>query len=207
MRHDVLDRYSRLDSPVHRLPASLKLAVALAVVLATALTPKFRPWYFCGVALLLVIWALFSRIPLAFLLRRILWLEPFVLGVAVLSLFQAAGGRVFLLMATKGTLCLVTMVLLANTTPFAELLGLLRRVHVPGLLVTTLALMYRYLFVLMDETERMRRARASRTFGLQPVTSVLVSWKSLGTVIGQLFIRSTERAERIYAAMCARGWK
>ena len=28
-----------------------------------------------------------------------------------------------------------------------------------------------------------------------------------GAVIGRLFVRSTERAERIHAAMCARGWK
>jgi len=208
MRHDVLDRYSRLDSPIHRLPAPLKLLLALSLVLATALTPSFRLWFFSGVFALLLFWALASRIPLPFLVRRILWLEPFVLGVALLSLFQPAGGRVFLLMTTKGSLCLITMVLLANTTPFAELLALLRRLRVPALLVTTLALMYRYLFVLMDETERMKRARASRTFSPQPSVFNLQPLAFLNaTVIGQLFIRSTERAERIYAAMCARGWK
>jgi cobalt/nickel transport system permease protein len=63
--------------------------------------------------------------------------------------------------------------------------------------------MYRYLSVLVDEAERMQRARASRTFTRR--RSHL--WQSLGTVLGQLFVRSTERAERIYAAMCARGWK
>ncbi len=132
MRHDVLDRYSRLDSPIHRLPAWLKFAIALAIVLCTALTSSFHAWYFGGVAIFLVAYALLSRVPLAFLLRRILWLEPVVLGVAVLSLFQPGGGRIFALMATKGTLCLVTMVLLANTTPFAELLLVLRRIHVPA---------------------------------------------------------------------------
>ena len=29
----------------------------------------------------------------------------------------------------------------------------------------------------------------------------------LATVLGQLFVRASERAERIYDAMCARGWK
>jgi cobalt/nickel transport system permease protein len=95
------------------------------------------------------------------------------------------------------------MILLSNTTPFDELLRVLRRARVPALLITTLALMYRYLFVLIDETERMGRARASRTFTRQRRQA----WKTLATVIGQLFVRSTERAERIYAAMCARGWK
>jgi cobalt/nickel transport system permease protein len=76
-------------------------------------------------------------------------------------------------------------------------------VRVPALLVTTLALMYRYLFELVDEAERMQRAQKCRTFERRRWHA----WKSLGTVAGQLFVRSTERAERIYAAMLARGWK
>jgi cobalt/nickel transport system permease protein len=95
------------------------------------------------------------------------------------------------------------MILLANTTPFAEILRVLRQLRVPDIFITTLALMYRYLFVLADEAERMKRARQSRTFTHRR----WLTWKTLATVIGQLFVRSTERAERIYAAMCARGWR
>jgi len=126
-----------------------------------------------------------------------------VLGVAVLTLFQPGGVGIFATIAVRSTLCLFTMVLLSSTTPIAELLRVLQRLHVPGLLVTTLALMYRYLFVLVDEAERMQRARFSRTFDRRRWHG----WKSLGSVVGQLFVRSTERAERIYAAMLARGWK
>ena len=75
--------------------------------------------------------------------------------------------------------------------------------RVPGLLITTIALMHRYLFVLADEAERMRRARASRTF----TRDRRARWQTLSTVVGQLFVRASERAERIYDAMCARGWK
>ena len=80
---------------------------------------------------------------------------------------------------------------------------MLRRARVPALLLTTIALMYRYLFVLADEAGRMQRARASRT--LRP--GRVHAWRSTAALAGQLFLRSTERAERIYAAMCARGWQ
>jgi cobalt/nickel transport system permease protein len=73
---------------------------------------------------------------------------------------------------------------------------------VPGLLVTTLALMHRYLFVLNDEAGRMRRARACRTFE----RSRRCTWMVSAEVVGRLFVRASERAERIYLAMCARGW-
>ena len=92
--------------------------------------------------------------------------------------------------------------MLAATTPFVHLLEVLRRVGVPALLLTVLALMSRYVYVLGDEAERLERARRSRSF----VARRRFDWNTLATLVGQLFIRATERAERIYAAMCARGW-
>jgi cobalt/nickel transport system permease protein len=203
MRHDFLDRHSRLDSPIHRLCADTKLVVALAIVSATVVMPISFVTYFVILGVVLAGIAVVSKIPVSFLAGRLLLLEPLALGVAVLALFQPGGWYVFATIVVKSTLCLFTMILLSNTTPFAELLGVLRRLRFPALLITTLALMYRYLFLLMDEAERMQRARASRTFTKRR----FALWKVLGTVIGQLFVRSTERAERIYAAMCARGWK
>ncbi len=203
MRHDFLDRYSRLDSPIHRIRPGLKLLVAIALVIATAFLPRHAWAPLVAVFVLLLGAAVLSRVPVRFLVRRVLWLEPFVLGVALLALFQPDGTRLFLFLLAKSTACLLAMALLVNTTPFAELLRVLERVRVPALLLTTLSLMYRYLFVLVDESGRMKRARASRTF----TTGRSRTWHTLATVASQLFIRSTERAERIWAAMSARGWQ
>lgn len=203
MRRDFLDRYSRLASPIHRAPAGLKLLLALILVIATVLVAMSQTLWFAGVAFILLVVAAYSRVPPSFLVKRMVLLEPFVLGVALLAIFQPNGGKVFTSIVIKSSLCLFTMVLLSNTTPFAELLRVLKRIGLPAILVTTLALMYRYLFVLMDETERLQRARKCRSFHRDRARA----WQSLGMVIGQLFVRSTERAERIYAAMCARGWK
>ena len=203
MRADLFDRYSYSDSPIHRLPAALKMAAALAIVIATAVVPVGRWDGFIVIALVLVAVAAASRVPGSFILRRLVTLEPLALGVAGLALFQPHGGRIFATMVAKTTLCLLTMILLSSTTPFSALLDVMKRARVPDILVSTLALMYRYLFVLVDEAQRMRRARASRTFRMQRVWT----WRALATVIGQLFVRSTERAERIYAAMTARGWR
>jgi cobalt/nickel transport system permease protein len=203
MHHDFLDRWARLTSPIHRSPAAAKLAGALLVVVTSVGSPITRWWVFAGLGVLLTCVAVVSRIPAGFLLRRLLLLEPLAVGVALLALFQPNGVQLTLSIVVKSTLCLATMILLTNTTPFAELLQVLRRLHVPALLVTVLALMYRYLFVLIDEAERMQRARRSRSFSEGRART----WSSLGSVIGQLFVRSTERAERIYAAMCARGWR
>ncbi len=202
MRGDLIDRYSRSDSLVHRWPAALKLAAALATVIVTVVLPPSRWDAYLAIALLLTGIGAASRIPPRFILRRLITLEPLALGIAGLAIFQPGGGKIFATMLAKTTLCLLTMILLSNTTPFSALLDVMKRARVPPILVSTLALMYRYLFVLADEAQRMRRARASRTF--RP--GHWWTWRALATVIGQLFVRSTERAERIYAAMTARGW-
>jgi cobalt/nickel transport system permease protein len=203
MRHDFLDKWSRLDSAVHGVPAPLKLAAALGIVLASVVTPWRYGWALGTIALALVLVALASRIPLRFLLMRLVLLEPFVAGVAVLAAFEPGGWRAALSIVARSTLCLATMILLTNTTPFAEILATLRSLGLPAILVTVLALMYRYLFVLIDEAERMQRARKSRTFTRERAHV----WRSTAALAGQLFVRSTERAERIHTAMCARGWK
>jgi cobalt/nickel transport system permease protein len=195
--------HSHYDSPVSRLPAAPKLALALAIIVATVLMPPRQIAWYLGVAFLLALAAWGGRVPVSLLFRRLAFLSPLILSVALVRALQPGSPAAWWTVAAKSSLCLVTVILVSNTTPFTKLLRVLRQVHVPALLITTIALMHRYLFVLADEAERMRRARASRTF--TPRRPAL--WHTLATVLSQLFVRASERAERIYDAMCARGWK
>ena len=203
MRHDFLDRYSRLESPIHHLPAMLKLLTALSFIIVTVSIPFRDHWLFLTLFGFLVVASALSRIPWRFLIGRLAILEPFALGIALMTLFQHDGYVIFLSILVKSTLCLCMMILVSNTTPFSEILAALHTVKIPSLLITILALAYRYLFVLIDEGERLQRARRSRTF----VTTRTKHWVTLASLVGQLFVRSTERAERIYDAMMSRGWK
>ena len=200
-----LDTYAHVDSPIHRLPAWGKLWGAVALIVALVVIPPSlvpRPILFVAAAFFLLMVAAASNVPGLYLAKRMIFLEPFVLGIAVLALFQPNGKVLFATLVARNTLCILTVVLLANTTPFSDLMRELKRMHMPSLLVTTIALMYRYLYVLKDEGDRMRVARASRTFTADKSRA----WRSTATVIAQLFIRATDRAERIYHAMCSRGW-
>jgi cobalt/nickel transport system permease protein len=195
--------HSHRDSPVSRLPAVFKLGVALVIIVGTVLVPPWAVGWFAGVSLLLVIAVALSRIPPLFLLKRLAWLSPLILGVALVNALQPTARTSWLTVAARSTICLLTVILVSNTTPFSGILRVLKAVRVPGLLITTIALMHRYLFVLVEEAERMRRARASRTFTRRRGAR----WQASSSVVGQLFLRASERAERIYDAMCARGWK
>ena len=49
---------------------------------------------------------------------------------------------------------------------------------------------------------RMKQARDSRGYGMKKLQNI----KAAGNMIGILFVRSYERAERVYSAMLARGY-
>ena len=95
MHRHLLDSYGHLDSPIHRRPAWLKVIAALATVVLLVVAPP-SVILFASIALILFVIAAISRIPAMFLAKRLVLLEPFVLGVAVLTLFQPHGGVRFL---------------------------------------------------------------------------------------------------------------
>jgi cobalt/nickel transport system permease protein len=203
LHREFLNPYHHRSGPLHRLRPGLKLAAALGFIFTVVLLPRMAWTAFGAAGAVLLVLAAVSRVPAGLLLKRLLMVEPFALGVALLALFQEDGPRIFAAMMAKSTLCLSCMVLLSATTRFTCLLRVLWHCRVPPLLVTTLALMHRYLFLLVEETGRLLRARRSRTFRDDRASL----WQAGAEVIAELFVRSSGRAERVYAAMCARGWK
>lgn len=198
-----VERPGPAPARVNRASSRLKILAILLLISFTALLPR-RPdtLYLIPAAVLILLWALI-RMPFLFVIRRLIIVEIFIIGIALLSLIHPPSTPIFLSALLKSNLCVLAMLVLIWTTPFMEILQELRRWHLPVVMLTTLALMYRYLPVLGEEARRMSRARASRTFSARR----RLSWNNLALVIGQLFIRSADRAERIYLAMCARGWK
>ena len=162
--HWIGHHHSSGDGVVSRLPAGLKLGTALVIIVGTVLAPPRAMGWYAAMGAVLAASVILSRMPVWFLLRRLAWLSPFVLGVAVVNAFQPGARGSWQTVAAKSTICLLTVIVVSNTTPFSRVLRVLRAVRVPGVLITTMALMHRYLFVLVEEAERMRRARASRTF-------------------------------------------
>lgn len=72
--------------------------------------------------------------------------------------------------------------------------------HIPGIIVQTLAFIYRYFFILIDEAQKMVNTFRLRGGGLGRWQVM----KIMSAIIGNLFIRSYERAERVFWAMTMR---
>ena len=224
-----LDPYRPLVSAVHALDARIKLILSLAFIVTCSLAPMGRwPTYFLLFALILSVQILAGLGPV-YVLRRSAIALPFALAALPLlfstpgrTLFSmplgsahfaatAEGLNRFLTILFKSWLSVQSAIVLAATTPFPELLGAMRAVGAPKLLVAMFGLMWRYLFVLLDEALRLTRARNARSSQLpgnqyKPGGSIAWRGRVAGGMAGNLLARAFERSERIYSAMLARGY-
>lgn len=122
--------------------------------------------------------------------------------VTVNGFTLSAGWVSFVSILLKFTLTVSTALLLVATTSFPGVCHALRRLGLPSIFVSQLLFLYRYLFVLMEEAMRIVRARNMRSFGGRGK-----GMKIFVRLIGTLFLRAVERAERVYHAMLSRGFQ
>lgn len=224
-----IDPYHDGRSLVHHLDARVKLLLAVAYILTSALTPAGAwPIYLVLLAMVLAV-ELLSEESIGFYFKRSLLALPFVLAAAPLiftmpgpAWFTISLGGVhlqasltglerFLSVLVKSWISVQMAIVLTTTTPFPDLLRALRELRMPRLLVAVLGLMWRYLFVLADEVLRLSRARAARSGDAGDPAKKSgggVIWRArvTGGMVGNLFLRAFERSDRIYVAMLSRGY-
>ncbi|GAA3115750.1 cobalt/nickel transport system permease protein [Kribbella aluminosa] len=204
-----------VDSPVHRIPAQVKLVALFVFVLAVVSTPAAIFWAFGVYAGLLAGALVTAKLPAAVVLRRLAVETPFIV-FALLLPFVATGPRIDVLglqlsasgvfgawnVLAKGTLGVIAAILLSATTAPRDLLAGLERLRLPATLVAILTFMVRYLSVVSDDLHRMRVARESRGYAGGRAGHL----KAVAGGVGALFVRSFERGERVHLAMRSRGY-
>jgi cobalt/nickel transport system permease protein len=165
-------------------------------------TPIKYPGLFFVYASFIIACLFLSKVPLKFIIKRLLEILPFIAIIAVSSLFVKNGRIIFSNCIIKASLSVLVLLIMSSTTSFTQLIRALSELEVPRLFLSLLSFMYRYLFLLEDQLLRTRRAFDSRNINKNNFKSTA----ALGNLLGVIFIRTYERAERVYMAMCARGY-
>lgn len=209
----LLDDLARKDTPIHRLHPLVKLMttmVFLTVVVSFGRYEIFAllPFIFYPV----IIFAL-AELPVAPILKRLLFVAPLILGIGIfnpvfdhqtvvfLGLNISRGWITFISLTIKAALTVTTALLLIATTGMDNLAAALRMLRIPRLFVMQLLLTYRYITVLIEET-----ARTLRAYYLRAPQQKGVQRSAWGSLAGQLLLRTFDRAQRVYQAMCLRGF-
>lgn len=120
-----------------------------------------------------------------------------------MSLFWRQDPTVLAVLLLKIATLTAALVALVDSTPLPELGQGAAGLGTPRLFVHLVLLTDRYVFVIADEFVRLRRALRVRGYVSRLDRR---GFATIGQVIGTLFVRGHERAERVHHAMAARGF-
>ena len=209
-----MDELAAGHSPVHRVHPLAKLLATAAYIACVVSCGKYELSVAAGMLLWPVLLFQLSGIPVRTCFRKLRVALPLVMAVGLFNpLFDRAplvsvgaaavsGGVVSMLtLMLKGVLCLMASFLLIATTGIDSLCAALRMLRVPQALVTLLLLTYRYVGVMTREVAVMTEAYRLRAPGQRGIHRS--AW---GSFLGQLLLRSMDRAEALYASMRLRGF-
>lgn len=208
-----LDQVATGDSSVHRLDARAKVAVTLVFVVCVMSFGRYEVARLLPFFAFPIIVVALARVPAGMVARQALLVLPVALLIGLpnpvfdrvpllhLDGVSIAAGWVSLVsIVLRALLAATASIVLVAVTGFPQICRALERLGMPKPLAVQLLFLYRYLGVLGEEAMRMQVAHELRSNGHA------LTLRQFGTLTGRLLVRTWERADRIYLAMCARGF-
>ena len=209
-----MDELAMMNTPVHHFSALSKLAVTVIYIITVMSFDSYALDRVLMMALYPYILFQITGIPFGVCLHKMKWVFPLVCAIGIFNPFfdretmlrigslSISGGMIsFLTLMVKGVLCVCASFLLAATVRIDDLCAAMRKIHIPSILVTVFMLTYRYLSVLTEEAAIM-----SDAYHLRCPDQKGIHYTAWGSFLGQLILRSMDRAKELYAAMELRGF-
>jgi len=209
-----MDTLAAQDTFIHRLDPRAKLVTTLVFVVTVVSFDRYAISAFIPFFIYPIVLIAGSNLPLPFLLKKLLLVAPFALLVGIFNPFfdreiilklgalGISGGWVsFFSIMIRFVLSVGAALILIATTGFNAVCLALDRMGTPRVFTIQLLFMYRYLYVLVEEALRMARARALRSLNGEGMGLKVFSF-----LVGNLLLRTLDRAQRIHLAMFCRGF-
>jgi cobalt/nickel transport system permease protein len=209
-----LDLLALEETSIHRLDGRAKVLTTLIFVTTIMSFDRYQlsallPFFIYPLSLVAL-----GNLPVGYLFKRIALVTPFALLVGLFNplldtqtmvrlgpLHISAGWLSCTSIVVRAVLTAGAALILVSVTGFSAICHSLNRMGVPQAFTVQLLFLYRYLFVLIEEAKQLSRARQLRSFGRRGL-----GIHNSGPILGNLLLRTWERAERIHLAMLARGF-
>ena len=219
LKHVVMDHFAQRSNWLTNIEVRVKLFyIGIGLLLNTLSHDITVPLVFFVTSLILLM-----TIKVSLLTLSLRMMMPFCFGIFILIImglhqgetvmfsgtlfgyelaFKREGLQIGLLLFTKVAGGVMLMLLLSFTTTITKICMAARWMKIPETLIEVLSFVYRYLFLLIEETETMMSSQRSRLGYVTWFKTV----KSFGSLGGMLIIRSITRAENAHIAMVSRGY-
>lgn len=190
---------------IHKIDSSIKIIVTIIYVIKVLSINQFIISDIICIVLYPLILFIFGRVPVKFILKKVLFVLPIIFGLSIINLiidFSYSEIYFSALLLFKCTFALVGALLLIVTTGINNLASGLKKLKIPNILIMQILMLYRYIILMMEECYRVKSAYELRTLGEKSMTI-----KDFGQIIGQMLLKTIDRSEKVYEAMKLRGFE
>ncbi|MBF0103448.1 MAG: cobalt ECF transporter T component CbiQ [Desulfobacterales bacterium] len=209
-----MDTLSSGDTFLHRLDPRAKLITTLIYIVMVISYDKYSVSALIPFFIYPLVQISLGDLSVKYILKKVLLVSPFAVFIGIFNplldrdiLFQIwniniSGGWIsFFSIMLRFVLTVSSCLILIALTGFNGVCTAIGKLGVPKVFVVQLLFLYRYIFVLTDQSVRMVRAKSLRSFN-----SNTMDFKTFVSLVGHLLLRTMDRAQRIYLAMCCRGF-
>jgi cobalt/nickel transport system permease protein len=210
-----LDLFGTGKTSIHGIDARAKVLATLIFIISVVSFGKHEISALLPFFLFPSVLAAQGCIPFRFILKKVLLALPLALMVGIfnplfdrtvlvsIGTFDITGGWISCLsIVIRTTLTVSSALVLISVTGFNNICHALKQMGVPAVFVTQLFFLYRYIFVLAEDVERLSNAQALRASGKQRMPL-----STFAPLLGNLLLRTWDRAERIHQSMLSRGFR
>ena len=209
-----MDTLSARDQWVNQIHPLVKLVLTIGYIVVLVSFPKYDVAGTAGMIVYPLSVFMLADLSVTDSLKRLRIVLPLVCLLGIFNPFfdknyiLVAGVRVstgilsMITLILKGIFSVLASYLLIATTSIDKLCYAFRMLHIPKAIVTQFMLMYRYVTVLLEETDRITQAymlRAPHQNGIH--------FRAWGSLAVQLLLRSIDRANEVYESMLLRGYQ
>ncbi len=209
-----MDTMASGDSLIHRLDPRAKLITTLFFIITVVSFNRYTlvelvPFFLYPILLISA-----GGLPAGYFIKKVLLVSPFAILIGIfnplidreiishIGTITISGGWIsFFSILMRFFLTVSAVLILISLTGFNKVCHALIGLGVPRVFVVQLLFFYRYIFVLVEEAEKMEMARSLRSFNDKSRP-----FRVFVSIIGHLLLRSYDRADRIYLAMQCRGF-
>ena len=209
-----LDSIAEMDTPIHRLDPRAKVLTTLLFIVYVVSFDKYEIARLLPFFLFPAFLVGMANIPFGYLVRKLIIVSQFVLFIGIFNpfldreiIFQAgflhvSGGWISLLsILLRFTLTVGAALLLIATTGFPAICMALEKLGMPRIFAVQMLMLYRYIFVLIEESIRLIRGYTLRAFSKKKMR-----YQVFKQLLGNLLLRTLDRAQRIHMAMLSRAF-
>jgi len=209
-----LDRLAAGDRAIHRLDPRAKVLATVVFIVAVVSFNRYELAALLPLFVFPAVMIALGNLPALYIVKKVALVIPFAVMIGMLNpwfdrdviiqvgTWGVTGGWVsFASIIVRAVLTTAAALILVAVTGFPAICMALERLGMPQAFAVQLLVLYRYIFVLGEETSRAVRARELRTFGNKGRGRA-----SSASLLGHLLLRTWLRAEKIHMAMLARGF-